>query len=109
MIYPQLFEYALIVGLCPKTDDPGYEPYIIHKFPQTVSEFFYVQFFCNDFKFHALWFVNGVFFSILKVLAKLTFFLAYGQHGIQASSSFFWGKDHCRIVCMSSLLWQINV
>ncbi|XP_025086035.1 DENN domain-containing protein 2A-like isoform X3 [Pomacea canaliculata] len=35
MIYPQLFEYALIVGLCPKTDDPGYEPYIIHKFPQT--------------------------------------------------------------------------
>lgn len=74
MIYPQLFEYALIVGLCPKTDDPGYEPYIIHKFPQTVSEFFYVQFFCNDFKFHALWFVNGVFFSILKVLAKLTFF-----------------------------------
>lgn len=36
-IYPQLFEYAVIVGLCAKTDDPGYEPYIIHKFPQTVS------------------------------------------------------------------------
>ncbi|KAL8614128.1 hypothetical protein ACOMHN_026345 [Nucella lapillus] len=36
-IYPQLFEYALIVGLCTKGDNPGYDPYVIHKFPQMVN------------------------------------------------------------------------
>ncbi|KAK6191595.1 hypothetical protein SNE40_003242 [Patella caerulea] len=33
-IYPQLFEYAVIVGLRPVPAGQGYEPYIIHKFPE---------------------------------------------------------------------------
>ncbi|XP_046337065.1 uncharacterized protein LOC124118805 isoform X5 [Haliotis rufescens] len=33
-IYPQLFEYALVVGLLPKSG-VGYKPYVIHKFPET--------------------------------------------------------------------------
>ncbi|KAL8594866.1 hypothetical protein ACOMHN_016107 [Nucella lapillus] len=45
-IYPQLFEYALIVGLSAKTDDPGYEPVIVHKFPQTVESNVSVPKFC---------------------------------------------------------------
>ncbi|XP_076450251.1 uncharacterized protein LOC143286535 isoform X2 [Babylonia areolata] len=45
-IYPQLFEYALIVGLSAKTDDPGYEPVILHKFPQNVESNVSVPKFC---------------------------------------------------------------
>ncbi|XP_035829118.1 DENN domain-containing protein 2B isoform X2 [Aplysia californica] len=33
-IYPQLFEYCLVVGLRPLVDSSGYEPYVIHKFPE---------------------------------------------------------------------------
>ncbi|XP_070199365.1 DENN domain-containing protein 2A-like isoform X2 [Littorina saxatilis] len=45
-IYPQLFEYALIVGLRTKTDNPGYEAFVIHKFPQTVNSNISVPKFC---------------------------------------------------------------
>lgn len=45
-IYPQLFEHAVIVGLRIKTDSPGYEPYIIHKFPQTAQSNVSVPKFC---------------------------------------------------------------
>ena len=37
VIYPQLFEYCLMVGLRPLVDDPGYEPVVLHKFPENVS------------------------------------------------------------------------
>ncbi|RUS72247.1 hypothetical protein EGW08_019988 [Elysia chlorotica] len=34
VIYPQLFEYCLVVGLRLQDGGSGYEPYLIHKFPE---------------------------------------------------------------------------
>lgn len=34
--YPQLFDFALIVGLEPVSEEGGYRPYIIYKFPEQV-------------------------------------------------------------------------
>ncbi|XP_067655162.1 DENN domain-containing protein 2A-like isoform X1 [Haliotis asinina] len=44
-IYPQLFEYALVVGLRPKSG-MGYKPYVIHKFPETIDSNVSVPLFC---------------------------------------------------------------
>ncbi|GFS01665.1 DENN domain-containing protein 2A-like isoform X2 [Elysia marginata] len=46
VIYPQLFEYCLVVGLRQQTDVPGYEPFLIHKFPENVSSNLSVPSFC---------------------------------------------------------------
>ncbi|XP_059148527.1 DENN domain-containing protein 2A-like isoform X2 [Physella acuta] len=45
-IYPQLFEYCLIVGLQPMKDSSGFEPYVMHKFPENVSSNLSVPSFC---------------------------------------------------------------
>lgn len=37
--YPQLFDFALIVGLEPMSDEGGYRPYIVYKFPEQVGVF----------------------------------------------------------------------
>ncbi|KAK3777120.1 hypothetical protein RRG08_055865 [Elysia crispata] len=46
VIYPQLFEYCLVVGLRLQTDGNGYEPYVLHKFPENVSSNLSVPSFC---------------------------------------------------------------
>ncbi|XP_041367823.1 uncharacterized protein LOC121382310 isoform X2 [Gigantopelta aegis] len=45
-IYPQLFEYALVVGLKSLPGGSGYKPYIIHKFPEIVDSNMSVPLFC---------------------------------------------------------------
>ncbi|GFO01090.1 DENN domain-containing protein 2a-like isoform x2 [Plakobranchus ocellatus] len=45
-IYPQLFEYCLVASIRPLVDTSGYEPYLIHKFPENVSSNLSVPNFC---------------------------------------------------------------
>ncbi|XP_076471126.1 uncharacterized protein LOC143301017 [Babylonia areolata] len=45
-VYPQLFEYALIVGLCTRAGDRGFDPYVIHKFPPMANSDASVPKFC---------------------------------------------------------------
>ncbi|KAL5006548.1 hypothetical protein ScPMuIL_015354 [Solemya velum] len=46
LIYPQLFDYALIVGLEAKSGNNEYEPYVIHKFPEVATSNVSIPNFC---------------------------------------------------------------
>ncbi|KAL3842025.1 hypothetical protein ACJMK2_020094 [Sinanodonta woodiana] len=46
VLYPQLFEYAVIVGLQLNTEKQEYEPYIIYKFPEIADSNISVPHFC---------------------------------------------------------------
>ncbi|XP_052065291.1 DENN domain-containing protein 2C-like isoform X2 [Mytilus californianus] len=44
--YPQLFDFALIVGLEPVSEEGGYRPYIIYKFPEQIESNISIPQFC---------------------------------------------------------------